>query len=131
MESPATPAPVSKKILWTSRVMSALPALMLLFSAVMKLVHPPQLDEGFKHLGVPITHAFGLGVLELGCTVVCLIPRTSVLGAILLSAYLGGAIQTHIRVGDPFYTQIVLGVLVWGGLYLRDQRLRALLPLVR
>ena len=129
MENPTTPAPMSKAVLWTSRVMSALPALMLLVSAVMKLAHPPQLDEGFAHLGVPITHAFGLGVLELGCTVVYLIPRTSVLGAILLSAYLGGAIQTHVRVGDPFYTQIILGVLVWGGLYLRDPRLRALIPL--
>ena len=131
MESPASPAPRSKKVLWTARVMSALPALLLLFSGGMKLAHPPQLDEGFKHLGIPITHAFGLGVLELACTVVYLIPRTSVLGAILLTAYLGGAIQTHVRVGDPYFTQIILGVLVWGGPYLRDTRLRSLLPLVR
>lgn len=131
METPAPTAPISTSVLWTGRVMSALPALMLAFSAVMKLSHPPQLDEGFQHVGIPVNHAFGLGVLELACAIVYLIPRTAVLGAILVSAYLGGAIQTHLRVGDPFFVQIVLGVLVWGGLFLRDPRLRALLPLVR
>ena len=124
-----TPPPVSNKALWTGRVLSALPALMLGFSACMKLAGPPQLAEGFQHLGIPLTHAFGLGVLELGCTVVYLIPRTSYLGAILLTGYLGGAIQTHLRVGDPIYAQVILGVVIWGGLYLRDRRLRALIPL--
>lgn len=108
--------------------MSILPALLLLFSATMKLVHPPQLDEGFTHLGIPIGHALGLGVLELTCTVIYLIPRTSILGAILLTGYLGGAIQTHLRVGDMFIPQIIFGVLIWGGLYLREPRLRALIP---
>ncbi len=125
-ESPA--APVSKKALWTGYVLSALPSLMLLFSATMKLFHPPQLDEGFAHLGIPVSHAFGLGVLELSCTIIYLIPRTSVIGAILLTGYLGGAIQTHLRAGDMFIPQIILGVLLWGGLYLRDPRLRALIP---
>jgi uncharacterized membrane protein YphA (DoxX/SURF4 family) len=118
-------------MLWTGRVMSALPALLLLFSGTMKLVHPPQLDEGFTHLGVPLTLAFGLGVLEVACTVVYLIPRTAVLGAILLTGYLGGAILTHLRIGEAFFGQAAFGVLVWGGLYLRDPRLRALLPLTR
>ena len=131
MESNPSPLPVSKKILWTSRVLSALPVLMLLFSAAMKLAHPPQLDEGFAHLGIPVTQACGLGVLELACTVVYLIPRTSVLGALLLTAYLGGAIQTHVRVGDPYFFQPLLGVLLWAGLYLRDPRLRALIPIRR
>jgi hypothetical protein len=121
----------SKKIIWTARIMCILPALMLLFSGVMKLAHPPQLDEGFAHLGIPITHAFGLGMLELACTVVYLVPRTSVLGAILLTAYLGGAVQTHLRVGDPYFMQPLLGVLIWGALFLRDSRLRALIPLKR
>jgi len=129
---PTTPstAPISKAARWTGRIMSWLPALMLLFSAVMKLVHPPQLDEGFAHLGLPVSLAFGLGILELACTVVYLMPRTAVLGAILLTGYLGGAILTHLRVGDPYYTQFLLGVMLWGGLFLRDPRLRALLPLV-
>lgn len=67
-------APVSKKILWTSYVMSALPVLMFLFSGSMKLIHPPQLDEGFAHLGIPVSHALGLGILELACTLVYAIP---------------------------------------------------------
>jgi hypothetical protein len=128
MESAPSPAPVSKKILWTGRILTTLPALLLIFSASMKLAHPPQLDEGFTHLGIPITHAFGLGVLEVACTLIYLIPRTSVLGAILLTGYLGGAIQTHLRVGDPYYTQFILGVVIWAGLYLREPRLRALIP---
>ena len=126
-----TTSPVSRKILWTSYVMSTLPVLMLLFSASMKLAHPPQLDEGFGHLGWPVSLAFGLGILELGCTIVYAIPRVAVLGAILLTGYLGGAIATHVRVDDPYYSQIILGVVLWGGLYLRDPRLRALIPLRR
>ena len=125
------PATESRKALWTGRVMCILPALMLTFSAIMKLVHPPQLDEGFAHLGIPLSHAMGLGILELACTVIYLIPRTAVLGAILLTGYLGGAIQTHLRVGDPYWAQILLGIIIWGGLYLRDPRLGALIPLRR
>lgn len=75
--------------------------------------------------------AVPLGVLELACTVIYLIPATSVIGAILLAGYMGGAICTHWRVGDPFVIQIVLGVFAWLGLYLRDDRLKALLPLRR
>ena len=125
------PAPGSKKILWTSYVMSALPALMLLFSASMKLVHPPQLDEGFTHLGLPVSFALRLGLLELACTLLYLFPRTAVLGAILLTGYLGGAIVIHLRIGEPGYAQFIFGVLLWGGLYLRDPRLRSLIPLTR
>ena len=128
MTTEATSTHVPKKTLWTGYVLSALPSLMLLFSATMKLVHPPQLDEGFVHLGIPVSHAFGLGVLELSCTIIYLIPRTSVIGAILLTGYLGGAIQTHLRVGDAFVAQFIFGVVIWGGLYLRDVRLRALIP---
>ena len=129
--SSTAPTPLSKPILWTGRILGTLPALMLLFSAAMKLAGPPDLAKGFATLGIPVSHALGLGILELLCAVIYLIPRTAVLGAILLTGYLGGAIQTHIRVGDPVYTHIVLGVAIWGGLYLRDQRLRALIPLVR
>ncbi len=128
MESSTPSAPVSKKLLWTSYVMSALPVLMLLFSGSMKFIPSPQLNEGFAHLELPVGFAFGLGVLELACTVLYLIPRTAVLGAILLTGYLGGAILTHLRVGDPYFMHPLLGVLLWGGLWLRDPRLRALLP---
>jgi uncharacterized protein YndB with AHSA1/START domain len=123
-----TQAPaVSKKALWAGRVVSALPVLMLLMSAVMKLVKPAPVVEGFTKLGYPEGLALGIGILELVCTALYILPRTSVLGAILLTGYLGGATATHVRVGDPFFTPVLLGVLVWGGLYLRDERLRALL----
>ncbi len=124
-------APVLKKMLWAGRIMSTLPVLMLLFSGVMKLVKPAPVVEGFAHLGYPESLALGLGTVELACTVVYVVPRTSVLGAILLTGYLGGATATHVRIGEPFFMPIILGVLVWGGLFLRDERLRALLPLRR
>jgi DoxX-like protein len=73
--------------------------------------------------------ALGLGIVELACTVIYIIPRTSVLGAILLTGYLGGAVATHLRIGEPYFMPIIFGVLVWGGLFLRDERLRALIPL--
>lgn len=125
--STETPS-VSKAALWTGRVMSALPGLMLLFSAYMKFNLPPDAEKGFSHLGVSVELAPALGMLELACTVIYFVPRTAVLGAILLTGYLGGAIMTHLRVGDPYFTQLILGVLLWGGLWLRDRRLRALIP---
>ena len=111
--------------------MSLLPALMLLMSAYMKFAKPPPVVEGFTHLGWPEKLAFSLGILELVCTLIYLVPRTAVLGAILLTGYLGGAIAAHVRIGEPFITPLILGVAVWGGLFLRDQRLRALIPLRR
>ena len=131
MDSNTLAAPVSKKLLWSGRILSALPVLMLLFSGVMKLIGPAEVLKGFADLGYPESLALGLGILELGCTAAYLIPRTTVLGAILLTGYLGGATATHVRIGEPFFGPIVLGVMVWGGLYLRDARLRALLPLRR
>ncbi len=122
-------APVSKKALWAGRVLIALPVLMLLMSGVMKLLKPASIVEVFTHLGYPESLALGIGILELVCTAIYVIPRTSVLGAVLLTGYLGGATATHVRVGEPFYTPVLLGVLLWGGLVLRDNRLRALLPL--
>jgi hypothetical protein len=131
MNNPSLPSPVSKGALWTGRVMSALPVLLLLFSATMKFSATPDLAKGFEHLQLPLTFAAGLGVLELVCTLLYAIPRTAVLGAILLTGYLGGAILTHLRVGDPVFTHPIMGVFIWGGLWLRDPRLRALIPLVR
>ena len=129
MSSDTPPAPVSKKMLWTGRVMSGLPALMLIFSAVMKLMMPPPVAEGFKHLGYELTVVTGLGILQLACTAIYLIPRTAVLGAILLTGYMGGAIASCLRVGDAYILQAIFGVFIWGGLYLRDPRIRALIPL--
>ncbi len=124
-------AGASKVICWVGRIFSALPVLMLLVSGAMKLAKPAPVIEGMARMGYPEHLAHGIGILELACTAVYMIPQTSVLGAILLTGYLGGATATHVRVGDPFFAPIVLGVLVWLGLFLRDERLRALLPLRR
>lgn len=119
----------SKHMLWVSYIMSTLPVLMLLFSGIMKLIKPPSVMEGFAHLGYDESVTLGLGVVELLATLLYIIPRTSVLGAILLTGYLGGATATHLRIGEPFHMAILLGAFVWGGLYLRDERLRLLIPL--
>jgi len=131
MESDSQAVPTSKRILWAGRIISALPVLLLLFSAVIKLVKPPEVVEGFTRLGYAETLALGIGIFELVCTIVYMIPRTSILGAILLTGYLGGATATHVRIGEPFFAPIILGVLVWGGLFLRDEQLRELIPLRR
>jgi len=129
MQSTSQAPSVSLPLLWTGRVISALPVLALVMSAVMKFVQPPDVAKGFEHLGWPMSLAIGLGILELTCTVIYVIPQTSVLGAILLTGYLGGATATHVRISDNFVAPIIIGVLVWLGLYLRDPRLRALIPL--
>jgi hypothetical protein len=114
---------------WTGRVIRALPVLTLLMSAYFKFMPPPEATEGIKHIGWREEQMFALGITELTCALLYAIPQTSVLGAILLTGYMGGAIATHARVGDYFIFQIVLGILVWLGLYLREPRLRAILPL--
>jgi hypothetical protein len=123
----------SKKALWTGRVLSGLAALFLLFDAVMKLLQHPAVLEGTQKLGYPVSAAFGLGVVLLSCLVVYLVPRTSALGAVLLTGYLGGAVATHVRVGDPLFSHILFPIYVatflWLGLWLRETRLRAVLPL--
>lgn len=122
--------PSSRGRLWTGRILSALPVLMMLMSAVMKFMKPAPVVETFiSKLGYPESTLVPIGVLELACVVLYAIPQTAVLGAVLVTGYLGGAIATHVRVGDPFIPPLVLGVLAWAGLYLRDERLRALLPL--
>lgn len=123
-------APVSKGRFWTGILLSTLPVLMLLLSAGMKIVQPgPDFAKGFAHLGWPMQLAVPLAVLELTCTLLYVIPRTSVLGAILLAAYLGGAVATHVRVGDPWFIPVLLGIMLWLGLWLREPRLHSLTPL--
>ena len=119
------------KTVWAGRAISVLLSLLFLFSAVMKLKGGPDLEKGFAHLGLPMSIATALGVLEAACVVVYLVPASSILGAILLTGYVGGAICTHWRVGDPVWAPIILGVFVWLGVYLQEPRLKSLIPLRR
>src|SRR5687768_2266829 len=100
-------APVSKKMLWAGWVVTVLPALSLLMSGVMKLLKPPDVTEGFTKLGWDESLALGLAIVEIGCTIIYLIPKTAVLGAILLTGYLGGAIATHVRISDNFVAPLI------------------------
>jgi hypothetical protein len=129
METAAQPARTSNAMLWTGRVLSALPALLLIMSGGMKLAKIPAVIQGFAHAGLSNSLMVPIGILEISCAVVYLIPQTAVLGAILMCAYLGGATVTTLRVGDPWWPPVLAGVLVWVGLFLRDRRVRALLPL--
>jgi hypothetical protein len=137
MQSDTQTAPVSKKSLWAGRTMSGLVIAFLTFDVVIKFVTPapPPVLEAFARLGWPPSLAPVLGILLLVSTTLYAIPKTSVLGAILLTGYLGGAIATHLRVGDPLFSHVLfptyLGVLLWGGLYLRDERLHTLIPLAK
>jgi len=126
---------VSNKALWTGRVMSGLVVLFLVFDGIIKLVPLKEVTETLAQLGYPTELAQGLGVLTLLCTVLYAVPRTSTLGAILLTGLFGGAMATHLRIGSPVFSHLLfggyLGLLAWGGLYLRDPRVRALLPFRR
>lgn len=119
----------SKARIWTGRILSGLVALFMLFDAVMKFVKPIQVVEGTTKLGYPESCITGLGVVLLVSTILYLIPRTSILGAILLTGYLGGAVATHVRVSAGWFNilfPVVFGCLAWAGLYLRDHRLEVL-----
>jgi len=133
MQSATQTVPASKKMLWTGRIISAVVVLFLLFDSVIKFINPAPVVEASAHLGLPDSLAIVLGIVLLACTAVYAIPRTSILGAILLTGYLGGAVATHLRIGDPLFSHVLfpvyMGVLLWGGLFLREDRLRALIPL--
>jgi len=117
----------NRKAIWAGRAVSILVALAFAFSAVMKLIVVSDVVKGMSHLGLPESLIRPLGVIELLCVVVYLVPQTAVLGAILFTGYVGGTIITHLRVGEPVYLNIILGLLIWLGLYLRRPRLRELL----
>lgn len=122
---------VSKGVLWTGRVLSFLPALFLLFDGAMKLVKPEPVVKATVELGFSENVILPLGVVLLLCTVLYLVPPTAVLGAILLTGYLGGAVATHVRAGHGAFQTlfpVIFGALLWGGLVLRDRRLRSLVP---
>ncbi len=114
---------------WTGWVVTILPVLGLIPSAVFKFIQPADMIKQLDKLGWQGHQMPALGIVEITCTILYLIPQTAVLGAILLTGYLGGAIATHVRIADDFSPPAIMGVLVWLGLFLRDPRLRALLPL--
>jgi hypothetical protein len=118
---------------WAGRIVSAFPILFLLVDGVMKVVKPAVVVNATVQLGYPESVILPIGILLLACTALYVIPRTSVLGAILLTGYLGGAVATQLRVGNPLFSHILfpgyVAILLWGGLWLRDPRLRKFIPL--
>jgi DoxX-like family len=130
-------APVSKPALWSGRVLSGLVIVFLLFDGAIKLVPWPVVTETMDRMGYGSseTLARSLGLITLVSTVLYAVPPTSILGAILLTGYLGGAIASHVRIGSPLFSHVLfgfyLGLMVWGGLWLRDRNLRAVLPFPR
>jgi DoxX-like family len=120
---------VSKGALWTGRVMSAFPILIVLMGSVMKLMRLPAVHEGFARAGLSDSLIVPVGLIELICVITYVIPATAVLGAILMTGLLGAACLTSLRIADPTYPlPVILGMLAWGGLFMRDLRLRALIP---
>jgi hypothetical protein len=114
---------------WAGRILSALPVLLMIFSAILKLMHSPQVVEGFGALGVRPELINVIAIIELACVVLYVIPPTAVLGAVLIAAYLGGAVLAHLIGRQPVWAPILTAVVAWLGLYLREPRVRALFPL--
>jgi hypothetical protein len=122
----------SNKMLWVGYILSTIPVLFLLLDGIMKLFKPAVVVEGTVELGYSESVIIPLGIVLTACTVLYIVPRTAVLGAVLLTGYLGGAVATHVRVGAsafPVLFPVVVGLFIWGGLYLRDSRVSELLPL--
>jgi hypothetical protein len=124
---------VSRTQIWTARILNGLAVAFLLFDAGMKLFTLPAAVQGTATLGYSPDSVFGIGVVQLVCIVLYVVPRTSILGAVLLTGYLGGAVATHVRVGNPLFSHVLfptyIAALIWGSFYLRDARVRALVPL--
>lgn len=121
----------ASKVVWVGRGLSVLITLLFLFSAAMKFVNNAEVKEGIAHLGLPERMLIPLGILEASCAILYLIRPVAVLGTVLLTGYIGGAICTHWRVGDPFWVQILLALFVWLAMYLREPRLKEVLPIRR
>ena len=119
---------VSNRACWAGRIISALPVLLMGVGGVFMLVNPTPMVKTFSELGYSASLARPIACVEVACVIIYLVPQTAVLGAILLTGYLGGATASHVRAGQPFSLPVAVGVLVWLGLYLRDSRLRALIP---
>jgi hypothetical protein len=131
MPSATQTAPASRISLWAGRILSALPVLLFAFTGMFGLLKPDGAAQGAIRYGYAPGTLMHITIVELACAAVYAIPRTSVLGAILMTGYLGGATATHVRVGEPPLLPIIVGVVVWAGLFLREERLRGLIPLRR
>jgi hypothetical protein len=135
MEYGAQAASISKGQLWMGRVLSVIAVLFLLFDTVIHAMKPPAVVQGFAQLGFPLSIAIPLSTIEFIAIALYVIPRTSALGAILLTGYLGGAVAAQVRIGAPLFSTVLAPIYValflWGGLYLRDERVRAVVPLRR
>lgn len=137
MPAPSIPEPVSKGQLWSGRVLGAIVILFMIFDGVIKLPPLDIVTQTSAQMGLPVDPGFArlLGIIGLISTALYAWPRTSVLGAILLTGYMGGAIATQLRIGSPLFSHtlfgVYLGLMVWGGLYLRDPRVRAVVPFLR
>lgn len=131
MEAGTTVAAPSAKLVWTGRIVSGIVVLFLIAVNLMGIVKRAEMAPQFARMGYPESLAIKIPVLCITCAVIYAIPQTAVLGAILLTAYLGGATATHVRIGEPFFFPILVAVLAWGGIFLREGRLRALIPLRR
>jgi hypothetical protein len=134
MEASSQTAAASKGMIWTGRILTGLMALFFILDGVGHLMKPAPVVDAFARLGYPLSASVGIGVLLLICTAIYVTPRTSVLGAVLLTGYLGGAVSTHVRAGSSLFETIfpvILGALAWAGLLVRDAELRQLIPLRR
>jgi hypothetical protein len=124
----------SKSRLWTARIMSGLVILFMLFDSISKFIKPVPVVEGTLQLGYSAHHITVIATLGLLCTILYAIPRTTFLGAVLLTGFFGGVVATHIRVDNPLFTHtlfpVYLAVLTWGGLWLRDEKVRKLIPIL-
>jgi hypothetical protein len=127
----ARPAPRGRGRIWTGRVLSGVASAFLLFDAAMKLILLPPVVKATHEVGFPVSSVFGIGLTLFVCLAVYLVPRTALIGAVLLTGYLGGAIATNVRMAAPLFTHVLapiyVAAFIWGGLYLRDPRVRALL----
>jgi len=134
MEASSQTATASKGMLWTGRILTGLMALFFILDGVGHLMKPAPVVDAFARLGYPLSASVGIGVLLLICTAIYVTPRTSVLGAVLLTGYLGGAVSTQVRAGSSLFETIfpvILGTLAWAGLFVRDAELRQIIPLRR
>jgi hypothetical protein len=134
MHSAAQADRVSKRSLWTGRVISGLVVLFMVFDGVTKVIKEPHVMAASVQLGFAASTVVWIGAVALVCTAIYVIPRTSILGAILLTGYLGGAVATNVHAGTVLFNTLfpaIFCALVWAGIYLRDERLQALIPLRR
>jgi hypothetical protein len=133
MQSTTLTATVGTRRLWIGRIMSTLAVLFLLFDSIVKILGLPVAVDATTELGYRVGIVGGIGILELICLLIYVVPRTATLGAVLLTGYLGGAVASQLRVGHPLFSHVLfpiyVAVFIWGGLFIRDGRLRALVAL--